>query len=305
LLRSMSACNCWVADYHLQVHYLASPAANYVRAAVETVIDIHKEDLPGDVLVFLTGRSTLREELHGSLQLGGCSGCKLLWLFLSASLCAKCHVTAVPSCWKAQKWLSTLHPHPQTSLFLPCHAGTCGDVQPQATTLPCSQSAWSPCHACATPPPTGQHEVEEAVRQLDEAAEKLGRSSGYRDKLLALPLYAGEPANTFAPVPSDILPKLASHVSYMRINQSKHGTSSIRTSMAPHQSEQAWHLINQIKHGTSSQLDIRYVPDSGFHCLTRSIGQPSRSPTCSCCCQNTQVYRGRHKPWPWPLHLEE
>jgi hypothetical protein len=42
--------------------------------------------------------------------------------------------------------------------------------------------------------PTGQHEVEEAVRQLDEAAEKLGRSSGYRDKLLALPLYAGEPA---------------------------------------------------------------------------------------------------------------
>jgi ATP-dependent RNA helicase DDX35 len=41
------------------VHYLASPAANYVRAAVETVIDIHKEDLPGDVLVFLTGRSNI------------------------------------------------------------------------------------------------------------------------------------------------------------------------------------------------------------------------------------------------------
>ena len=29
--------------------------ADYVRAAVETAIKIHEEDLPGDILIFLTG----------------------------------------------------------------------------------------------------------------------------------------------------------------------------------------------------------------------------------------------------------
>jgi ATP-dependent RNA helicase DDX35 len=37
------------------VHYLLQPCADYVQAAVETVVDIHREDVPGDVLVFLTG----------------------------------------------------------------------------------------------------------------------------------------------------------------------------------------------------------------------------------------------------------
>lgn len=38
-----------------QVHYLLQPCADYVQTAVETVVDIHREDVPGDVLVFLTG----------------------------------------------------------------------------------------------------------------------------------------------------------------------------------------------------------------------------------------------------------
>ncbi|KAJ9517335.1 hypothetical protein QJQ45_016702 [Haematococcus lacustris] len=80
--------------FPVEVHYLQQPVANYVNAAVATVLDLHKADLPGDVLVFLTG----------------------------------------------------------------------------------------------------QFEVEAAVRQLDEAGQKLRGSSGYRDKLLPLPLYAGLPA---------------------------------------------------------------------------------------------------------------
>jgi ATP-dependent RNA helicase DDX35 len=39
----------------LQVHYLLEPCSDYVQAAVQTVVDIHREDVPGDVLVFLTG----------------------------------------------------------------------------------------------------------------------------------------------------------------------------------------------------------------------------------------------------------
>lgn len=39
-----------------QVHYLLEPCADYVKAAVNTVVDLHREDVPGDVLVFLTGQ---------------------------------------------------------------------------------------------------------------------------------------------------------------------------------------------------------------------------------------------------------
>jgi len=40
----------------VQVHYLAEPTGDYVRTAVEAAVDIHLEDLPGDILVFLTGQ---------------------------------------------------------------------------------------------------------------------------------------------------------------------------------------------------------------------------------------------------------
>ncbi|KAG7669128.1 hypothetical protein Ndes2437B_g05251 [Nannochloris sp. 'desiccata'] len=55
--------------HSVQVHYLAEPTSDYVRAAVEAVVKIHIEDLPGDILIFLTGQeeceraaSWLREE---------------------------------------------------------------------------------------------------------------------------------------------------------------------------------------------------------------------------------------------------
>ncbi|GIL82479.1 hypothetical protein Vretifemale_11301 [Volvox reticuliferus] len=49
----------------VQVHYLESPAPNYVHAAVEAAVNIHCEDLPGDILIFLTGQ----EEIQGAVGL--------------------------------------------------------------------------------------------------------------------------------------------------------------------------------------------------------------------------------------------
>ena len=39
----------------MQIHYLERPCSDYVRAAVQTASDIHREDAPGDILIFLTG----------------------------------------------------------------------------------------------------------------------------------------------------------------------------------------------------------------------------------------------------------
>ncbi len=41
-----------------QIHYAERPVADYVRAAVEAAMAIHEEDLPGDILIFLTGALT-------------------------------------------------------------------------------------------------------------------------------------------------------------------------------------------------------------------------------------------------------
>jgi ATP-dependent RNA helicase DDX35 len=55
--------------HSVQVHYLAEPSSDYVREAIEAVVKLHIEDLPGDILIFLTGQeeceraaSWLREE---------------------------------------------------------------------------------------------------------------------------------------------------------------------------------------------------------------------------------------------------
>ena len=52
----------------LQVHYLEGPASSYVKAAVQTVQDIHREGLPGDILVFLTGMPPLYAYWAGNLS---------------------------------------------------------------------------------------------------------------------------------------------------------------------------------------------------------------------------------------------
>uniref|UniRef100_A0A383W704 RNA helicase n=1 Tax=Tetradesmus obliquus TaxID=3088 RepID=A0A383W704_TETOB len=51
--------------YPVQVHYLLDNCSDYVQAAVQTVVDIHREDVPGDVLVFLTGQ----EEVESAVRM--------------------------------------------------------------------------------------------------------------------------------------------------------------------------------------------------------------------------------------------
>lgn len=41
------------------------PCSDYVTTAVQTVVDLHREDVPGDVLVFLTGQ----EEVEAAVRL--------------------------------------------------------------------------------------------------------------------------------------------------------------------------------------------------------------------------------------------
>ena len=57
--------------FTLQVHYSLSPVVDYLRAAVQTVVDLHCEDVPGDVLVFLMGQACVgmcREDGRGAAE---------------------------------------------------------------------------------------------------------------------------------------------------------------------------------------------------------------------------------------------
>ena len=47
----------------VEVQYLAEPTNNYVEKTVDTVMDIHKNEADGDVLVFLTGREEIDDAI--------------------------------------------------------------------------------------------------------------------------------------------------------------------------------------------------------------------------------------------------
>eukprot|EP00850_Spirogloea_muscicola_P012582 SM000082S22824 [mRNA] locus=s82:101301:107797:- [translate_table: standard] len=51
--------------HQVQVQYLQEPCSDYLETAVETTLSIHKQEGPGDVLVFLTGQ----EEVDTAVQL--------------------------------------------------------------------------------------------------------------------------------------------------------------------------------------------------------------------------------------------
>ncbi|KAK9828606.1 hypothetical protein WJX72_001006 [[Myrmecia] bisecta] len=40
----------------VQVHYLEQPTSDYVQTAVQAAVNLHEEDMPGDILIFLTGQ---------------------------------------------------------------------------------------------------------------------------------------------------------------------------------------------------------------------------------------------------------
>lgn len=43
-------------NFFMQQHYSEHPVSDYVQAAVTTAVSIHEQDLPGDILIFLTGQ---------------------------------------------------------------------------------------------------------------------------------------------------------------------------------------------------------------------------------------------------------
>jgi HrpA-like RNA helicase len=45
------------------VHYLGEPTQDYLKACLETLLQIHMKEPPGDILVFLTG--TAKEPCKG------------------------------------------------------------------------------------------------------------------------------------------------------------------------------------------------------------------------------------------------
>lgn len=53
--------------YPVQLHYLRAPCSNYLNAAVTAVLEIHRAEVPGDVLVFLSSQEEI-ESCIESLQ---------------------------------------------------------------------------------------------------------------------------------------------------------------------------------------------------------------------------------------------
>jgi ATP-dependent RNA helicase DDX35 len=49
--------------FSVEVQYLASPTDNYVSQAIQTIMHIHKDESPGDILVFLTGREEIDDAI--------------------------------------------------------------------------------------------------------------------------------------------------------------------------------------------------------------------------------------------------
>lgn len=43
-------------NYPVDIHYTLEPIPDYIKASVETAIKIHENDVPGNILIFLTGQ---------------------------------------------------------------------------------------------------------------------------------------------------------------------------------------------------------------------------------------------------------
>ena len=50
------------------MHYLEEPCADYVVTAVETTVELHREGIPGDILIFLTGELQAIARLAAQLR---------------------------------------------------------------------------------------------------------------------------------------------------------------------------------------------------------------------------------------------
>ena len=51
-------------SYPVDIHFLESPIEDYVMEAVQTAIALHKEEGPGDILIFFTGRDEIQKAMQ-------------------------------------------------------------------------------------------------------------------------------------------------------------------------------------------------------------------------------------------------
>jgi ATP-dependent RNA helicase DDX35 len=43
----------------VDIHYLEEPCSNYIHKSVETILRVHLQEGPGDILTFLTGKEDI------------------------------------------------------------------------------------------------------------------------------------------------------------------------------------------------------------------------------------------------------
>ncbi|GIX81510.1 probable ATP-dependent RNA helicase DHX35 [Caerostris darwini] len=48
-------------NYPVDIHYALEPVADYIKSSVETAIKIHQNEIPGDILIFLTGQEEVEQ----------------------------------------------------------------------------------------------------------------------------------------------------------------------------------------------------------------------------------------------------
>ena len=51
-----------------QVHYVEESDSDYVRSAVDTAVSIHRDGMPGDILLLLPGRAALASGCPSALH---------------------------------------------------------------------------------------------------------------------------------------------------------------------------------------------------------------------------------------------
>ncbi|GAB1598241.1 probable ATP-dependent RNA helicase DHX35 [Argonauta hians] len=54
--------------FPVDIHYTVDPLPNYVQATVETILKIHKNEIAGDVLAFVTGQDEVETVVHQLIQ---------------------------------------------------------------------------------------------------------------------------------------------------------------------------------------------------------------------------------------------
>ncbi len=182
--------------HSVQVHYREAPASDYLTAAVETAVAIHREDQPGDILIFMTGQDeceTGERRQEGALPpLGAANGRSL------RTLCARLTMVHLHCCRPVIQKSSCIDASSRSPRYdFDCFRHLVRDAV-SLRLLCCPTSAL--VHTLHPARPA-------VVRQLEDEGRRLQRSR-LKLKLKPAALYAGLPAahqlGVFEPAPRGV-----------------------------------------------------------------------------------------------------